>query len=95
MSEGESSYEVLVDEFVENFNVYENVIYYQVHNDNTDESALMRMNVDDKTVSKVATGEYRDICITSEYTYFHDFSNEISTYRTPTKGDISVQIFNP
>jgi hypothetical protein len=53
------------------------------------------MNTDGSNVEVVAEGEYKNINITSNYTYFHDYSDSGNMYQTPTNGTVSVSVFSP
>lgn len=83
--------EILSRERLDSFNLYGNIIYYQVSS--YSEPALKRMRTDGSEVVTIAEGVYTDINITSEYTYFRAFEDERTTYFTKTFGAPSVKEF--
>lgn len=82
----------LSGERVDTYNMNNSVIYYQ--NCDPNAYALKRMNIDGSNKETVQTGIFKNINITSTYTYFQDFKAELSVYYTPTNGSISVQPFD-
>lgn len=85
----------LAGDFVETYNVYGSVIFYQVHQDDIEESALYRVNTDGTGATKIASGEFKNINVTSTYTYFHDYNDNGPTYCVPTYGDTALSVFSP
>lgn len=83
--------EILTRERLDSFNVYGNVIFYQVSN--LSGAALMRMNTDGSNQILVAEGTYNSINVTSTYTYFYKFGDERTIYCTPTFGIPAVTEF--
>lgn len=83
--------EILGNDRVDFFNVYKNVIYYQVSSKNS--PGLWRMNTDGSDKVLIKEGVFKDISITSTYTYFYEYSLEIPMYRTPTFGVPNVEEF--
>lgn len=83
--------EVLTTDRVDCFNVFGSYIYYQKND--PDDPALMRMLTDGSNPEVVATGNYSDINITSQYVYFHAFGADTPVYHTPTAGAIDVRTF--
>jgi hypothetical protein len=84
--------EVLTNERIDLFNVYDNYIYYQT-NSETD-PALKRMYTDGSNVETVVNGIYKNINITSSYVYFTAFESDTPMYRTPTYGSVYVTSFD-
>lgn len=87
----QNTIEILTRERLDTFNVYGNVIYYQISN--LSGAALMRMNVDGSDPTLIAEGTYNNINITSTYTYFYRFGDERTIYCTPTFGIPHVSEF--
>ena len=84
--------EILTNDRVDFFNVYNNVIYYQMAD--SDNQALKRMNTDGSNNEIVREGIHENIHITSRYVYFNEFGLDIPVYHTPTSGG-SVSVFQP
>lgn len=85
--------EKLTDDRVDCFNVIGNVLFYQKNDKQS--PALIRMNVDGRSMSVVAEGNYENINITTLYTYFHEFGHPQQMYRVSTTGNSTPQAFNP
>lgn len=83
--------EVLTNERLDMFNVYDNYIYYQVSS--ADAPALKRMRTDGSSQELVREGIYQNINITSEYVYFNAFNESVPVYRTSTYGPVNVTTF--
>lgn len=84
--------EVLSEDRVETFNLYDNLIYYQTNSE--DAPALKRIQIDGGSEEIVAEGIYHNINITSQFVYFSKFNAEIPVYKTPTFGEIDVTTFD-
>lgn len=84
--------EVLTNERLDMFNVYDSYIYYQVSS--ADAPALKRMRTDGSSQELVREGIYQNINITSEYVYFNTFNESIPVYRTYTYGPVNVTTFD-
>ena len=84
--------EVLTEDRVDYFNVYDGYIYYQ-KNSKT-EPALKRMMTDGSNSEIVAYGNYENINITSRYVYFNEFGASVPVYRTSTYGIVNVNTFD-
>lgn len=84
--------EVLTNDRIDFFNVYNNYIYYQKSSQT--EPALKRMYVDGSSPETVADGVYENINITSQYVYFNRFDESVPVYQTPTFGDVHVTTFD-
>lgn len=84
--------EVLTNERLDMFNVYDNYIYYQVSS--ADSPSLKRMLIDGSSQELVREGVYQNINITSEYVYFNAFNETTPVYRTYTYGPINVTTFD-
>lgn len=83
---------LLSSERLDFFNIYGNVIYYQVSVGKT--PALHKINSDGSNDSIVASGVYTDIQTTSEYLYFRPFDEEGITYHMSHSGG-AVEAFVP
>lgn len=83
--------EKLTTDRVDVYNICSDYIYYQKND--TAEPALKRMRPDGSEVEVVAVGNYTNINITSSYTYFIAFGEDVPMYRTPTAGEINVTEF--
>lgn len=84
--------EVLTNERIDMFNVYDSYIYYQVSS--ADTPALKRMRTDGSSQELVREGIYQNINITSEYVYFNAFNESVPVYRTYTYGPVNVTTFD-
>ena len=84
--------EVLTNERLDMFNVYDDYIYYQVSS--ADAPALKRMRTDGSSQELVREGIYQNINITSEYVYFNTFNESVPVYRTYTYGPVNVTTFD-
>ena len=84
--------EVLTNDRIDMFNVYNNYIYYQVSS--ADSPALKRMLTDGSSQEIVREGVYQNINITSEYVYFNSFNESTPVYKTYTYGPINVTTFD-
>lgn len=84
--------EILTHDRVDFYNVYGDMIYYQKSSQT--EPALMRMYTDGSNVELIASGVYKNINITADYTYFTPFASDTELYRTPTTGSIYVESFD-
>ncbi|MCR4960399.1 MAG: DUF5050 domain-containing protein [Lachnospiraceae bacterium] len=83
--------EILTEDRIDFFNLYGDIIYYQVSSQN--EPALKRMRADGSEKATVANGVFTGINVTSTYTYFTEFGNDVPLYRTPTYGAPDVTEF--
>lgn len=84
--------EVLTNDRIDMFNVYDNYIYYQVSS--SDFPALKRMRTDGSSQELVREGVYQNINITSEYVYFNAFNESTPVYKTYTYGPVNVTTFD-
>lgn len=84
--------EVLTNDRIDMFNVYDNYIYYQVSS--ADSPALKRMMTDGSFPETVREGVYQNINITSQYVYFNSFNEATPVYKTYTYGPINVTTFD-
>ena len=84
--------EVLTNDRIETFNVYNNYIYFQT-NSNTS-PALKRMLTDGSSQEVVQSGIHQNINITSEYVYFNTFGESVPVYKTSTRGAVNVTTFD-
>lgn len=71
-----------------NYNLYGNVIFYNVENDNP---ALYRMNTDGSNIELIKSGSMTNVSCTSTYTFFQLFGTT-SLYRVPTTGPVNVEL---
>lgn len=90
MSDG--SIELIANERVDTYNLYNDIIYYQ--NVDTDGYALKRVYIDGSGLEIVKTGVYSNINITSQYVYFTEFGNDLPVYKTSTHGGVNVATFD-
>lgn len=84
--------EVLTNERIDMFNVYDNYIYYQVSSPTA--PALKRMMTDGSAQETVQEGVFQNINITSQYVYFNAFGEPAPVYKTSTFGAVSVTTFD-
>lgn len=84
--------EVLTNERVDTFNVFESYIYYQTNSESS--PALKRMYVDGSSQETVRDGIYHNINITSQYVYFNTFGSPTPVYKTSTYGAVNVTTFD-
>lgn len=88
----ENVVEVLTNDRIDMFNVYDNYIYYQVSS--PDSPALKRMLTDGSSPEIVREGVYQNINITSQYVYFNAFNESTPVYKTYTYGPVNVTTFD-
>lgn len=88
----ENVVEVLTNERLDMFNLYDNYIYYQVSSPT--DPALKRMHIDGSGQETVAQGVFQNINITSQYVYFNAFSEPAPVYKTSTFGPVNVTTFD-
>lgn len=86
---------VLTSDRCVNYNVYQNIVFYEIENPDTGRYGLYRNNTDGTNEELVSSSPCMNINITSDYTYFQYFTDASTLYRTPTFGDISVELFQP
>ncbi len=84
--------EVLTNDRIDMFNVYDNYIYYQVSS--SDSPALRRMLTDGSSQELIREGVYQNINITSQYVYFNSFNENTPVYKTYTYGPVNVTTFD-
>ncbi|MCM1039481.1 MAG: DUF5050 domain-containing protein [Ruminococcus sp.] len=84
--------EVLTNDRVDFFNVYDSYIYYQTSSKS--DPALKRMYIDGSSPEIVANGVYENINITSQYVYFNQFGESVPVYKTSTYGPVYVSTFD-
>ncbi len=84
--------EVLTNDRIDMFNVYDNYIYYQVSS--SDSPALKRMLIDGSSQELIREGVYQNINITSQYVYFNAFNESTPVYKTYTYGPVNVTTFD-
>ena len=84
--------EVLTNERIDLFNVYETYIYYQTNSKTA--PALKRMMIDGSAQEVVREGIYQNINITSQYVYFNTFREPTPVYKTSTFGAVNVTTFD-
>ncbi len=84
--------EVLTEDRIDFFNLYNSYIYYQKSSES--EPALKRMFTDGSNVETVLEGVYKNINITSQYVYFTEYGLDIPIYKTPTNGSVNVTTFD-
>lgn len=89
----DNTVEILTNDRVDYFNVYENMIYYQTAS--SDSPCLKRMYTDGSNNEIVKEGSYKNINITSNYVYFTAFESETPVYHTPTFSKLNVTVFQP
>lgn len=83
--------EILTSERTDCFNVYNDIIYYQVSSKSY--PCLKRVNTDGSGNEVVIDGIYNNINITSKYVYFQQYGDNYTTYCTPTYGLSNVTEF--
>lgn len=88
----DNTIEILTNDRVDFFNVYDYYIYYQT-SDATAPS-LKRMYIDGSYLETVAEGVYENINITSQYVYFNKYNEPVPVYKTSTFGGIYVTTFD-
>lgn len=88
----DNTVEVLTEDRIDFFNVYQNTIYYQ--KSSATDPALMRMSIDGSNPETVISGVYKNINITSRYVYFTGFDSDTPMYRTPVNGPVNVAPFD-
>ena len=91
-SMSENVVEVLTNDRIDTFNVYESYIYYQSNSQTA--PALKRMRTDGSSQEIVREGTYQNINITSNYVYFSSFGSPTPVYKTSTYGGVNVTTFD-
>ena len=84
--------EILTNDRLDMFNLYDNYIYYQVSSPTA--PALKRMLIDGSSQEIVQEGVFQNINITSQYVYFNAFDEPTPVYRTSTFGSVNVTTFD-
>lgn len=92
MSLSDGSRQDLSAERVDTFNMYGGILYYQ--NCDPDNYALKRVNADGTNMEIVKNGVFKNINVTSTYTYFQEFANDLPVYCTSTTGSVNVMSFD-
>lgn len=87
----DNTIEVLTEDRLDFFNVYNGVIFYA--KSSKDSPALKRINIDGTGETVIANGVFNSINCTSTYTYFKEFGDEYTTYYTSTYGLSGAQVF--
>ncbi len=83
--------EVLTNDRVDYYNLYDNRIYYQTVDKTA--PALKRMYTDGSEPEIVREGTYQNINATSQYVYFNSFDEPTPVYKTSTYGPVNVTTF--
>lgn len=89
----DNTIEILTNDRLDFFNLYDSVIYYQVSS--AKNPRLMRMNKDGSNKETVLEGVFSNVSCTSNYTYFNTYDTGYPIYYTPTVGAINVREFKP
>lgn len=76
-----------------NYNVYNDVIYYEIENPETNRYGLFRNNMYGTNEEQITDSPCNNINITADYTYFQYYKDKQNFYRTSTTGPISVELF--
>ncbi len=76
--------EVLTEDRVDCFNILDGIIFYQ-KNSKTDPQLII-MNNDGSNKKVIASGNYTNISMTSNYTFFKPIDDERTIYMVPTSG---------
>lgn len=84
--------EVLTDDRVDLFNIYDYYIFYQTSSKT--EPALKRMYTDGSNAEIIREGVYQNINVTSQYVYFNSFDEPSPVYKTSTYGSVNVTTFD-
>lgn len=84
--------EVLTNDRIDFFNIYDYYIYYQTSSET--EPALKRMYIDGSNAETVAEGVYENINITSQYVYFNQYGASVPVYKTNTFGSVNITTFD-
>lgn len=78
---------------VDTYNVLDDVIFCQKNGKK--DAALIRMDSDGSNSTVIADGNYKNISMTKNYTFFRPFDEDEIYYCTSTKGAPSVSKFTP
>lgn len=84
--------EILTNDRIDYFNLYEYYIYYQTGGETA--PALKRMYIDGSYLETVAEGIYENINITAQYVYFNRYNEPVPVYKTSTFGSVNVTTFD-
>ncbi len=82
--------EVLVEERIDCFQVYDNGIFYQTNQD----PGLYRCTLSGGGQTLISSGNYTNLCVAGEYLYFSAFSDENTVYRVRLSGT-KIDTFHP
>lgn len=85
-------HEALTTDRIDTFNVYGDMIYYQI---SSAEPALMRMRTDGSEKEVVSYGIFNNLNITSQYVYFTEYNKPTPVYHQSTFGAVNVGVFQP
>ena len=85
--------QTLTYDCVENFNVYDNCIYYQQFSQTS--PALMRMFTDGSNVEIIAYGNFENINLTSQYAYYTEYGSSTPLYHQSLWGPVNPSVFMP
>lgn len=84
--------EILTNDRVDYFNIYDYYIYYQTSA--ASDPALKRMYIDGSYSETVAEGIYENINITSRYVYFNEYDSPTPVYKTGTFDSVNITTFD-
>ncbi len=88
----DGSVQVLSEDRLDSFNYYNGIIFYQKSSET--DPALIRINADGTNREVIKEGVFNSINVTSQYTYFKEFSDDYNTYCTSTYGTPNVLTFD-
>lgn len=88
----DGSIQVLTEDRVDTYNLYDSVIFYQTVEKNNYQ--LKRIYTDGTGEETIRNGVFKDINITSTYTYFTEFGSDYPVYQIETFGYGNVTTFD-
>lgn len=88
------SKEFLTDSRVDCYNISGDYLYYQ--RSSPTNPAFCRVKLDGSSQpEEIRSGNYTNICVTSDFVYFASFESQSTIYQIPTSNSTVVTLFNP
>lgn len=91
LSEGEA--QIITSEHCINYNTDGVTVYFEVENSPSGAFGLYRCDADGADLVQISNQACKYINMTSDYTYFTFFTDDSAWYRVPTRGDVTVELF--
>lgn len=91
LSTGEKT--TIIPDRIDRYTVNDNAIYYQKNDAEYPE--LRKASLDGTSIETLASGNYTDLNLTSNYLYFKRFKDDSVVYRIALNGDGKMEAFHP